>query len=93
MWHLQPTVLTGRAFTLGGSFDGRDEPQVIAQVHLRTDGLAFVHATMARSDQWASVGLWRELARKLHLDYGVTVIEFEHKGHARRVDVERPGLL
>lgn len=88
MWHLQPTRVTARCFTAGGSYENRDSPQVIAQVDLRSDGTAFIHAAMSRDGVAITPALWRELARVLHRQ-GVTRIEWEHKGRHADVATDR----
>lgn len=76
MWHLQPTRLTARFFELG-SYEERSEPHVIAQVDLRTDGTAFIHAAMRSDGLRISTSQWRELARQLREQHGVRVIQAE----------------
>lgn len=88
MWHLQNTRLTARWFAAGKSYEQRDPPDVIAQVDLRSDGTAYIHATMSRKDSTASPGIWRDLARQLRA-LGVTLLQWEHKGKSAAIDPHR----
>jgi len=81
-WNLQSTRLTARLFSDGRSFEQRDPPDVIAQVDLTADGKAYIHATMSRADGSTPASAWRELARMLRAAFGVTVLDWEHKGKA-----------
>ena len=76
MWHLQPTRLTARMYE-HGSYDERSEPHVIAQVDLRTDGTAFIHAAMRSDGLSITTGQWRHLARQLKESHGVKLIQAE----------------
>jgi hypothetical protein len=76
MWHLQPTRFTARFFE-HGSYEERSEPYVIAQVDVRSDGTAFIHAAMRSDGQRISPSQWRDLARQLRENYNVKVIQAE----------------
>ncbi|KQY83641.1 hypothetical protein [Pelomonas sp. Root1444] len=88
-WHLQPTRLTARLFSASRSFEQRDPPDVIAQVDLTADGKAYIHATMSRQDGSTSPGAWRDLVRILRGAFGVTVLDWEHKGKTGGGDAGR----
>lgn len=88
-WHLQPTRLTARLFSTSKSFEGRDPPDVIAQVDLTSDGRAYIHATMSRQDGGTPAGAWRDLVRLLRSAWGVTSVEWDHKRRASTVDTLR----
>lgn len=75
MWHAQPTRLTLRFIRPPGSFGARSEPDAIAQVDLRSDGTAFVHA--AKTHPQLTIGEWRGLVRLLRRDWGVVCVEYE----------------
>lgn len=87
-WHLQPTRLTARFFSADRSFEQRDPPDVIAQVDLRADGSAYIHATMSRADGATKPGIWRDLARQLRA-FGVTALTWEHKGKDGNIQTSR----
>ena len=85
-WHIQFTRATARYFRDSSqpaetSFAQRVSPDVIAQVDLNSDGKAYIHATMSRQDGSTAPGVWRQLARRLR-SFGVTVLDWEHKGKA-----------
>lgn len=87
MWHAQATHLTVRFIRPPGTPQGHDEPDAIAQVDLRTDGLAFIHGAktyppITRRD-------WIELARMLVRDYGARRIEADIGGDLFKADAER----
>lgn len=62
---------------------------MIAQVDLRSDGHAYIHATMSRKDGATPAGAWRELARMLRTVFGVTVLSWEHKSKDSAIDPAR----
>ncbi|MFG6457855.1 hypothetical protein [Roseateles sp. BYS96W] len=88
-WHIQPTRVTARLFGPGRSFEHRDPPDVIAQVDLTADGHAYIHATMSRQDGGTPAGAWRELVRQLRRAFGVTRIDYEHKGRDGGLESDR----
>jgi hypothetical protein len=87
MWHAQPTRLTLRFIRPPGSFEGRSEPDAVAQVDLRSDGTAFVHA--AKTHPELSVSEWRGLVRLLRRDWGVTQVEYERRLQRSTLPVSR----
>jgi hypothetical protein len=92
-WHLQPTAATARHYpdeagAPEACFEARHEPDIIAQVQLRSDGHGYIHATMSRRAGTASAGIWRQLARELRA-WGVRTLGWEHKGKDSSIDPAR----
>jgi len=87
MWHAQPTRLTLRFIRPPGAYAKRSEPDAIAQVDLRTDGTAFVHA--AKTHPPLSAVEWRGLVRLLRSDWGVVRVEYERAEQLSAFDAGR----
>lgn len=90
MWHAQPTRLTVRFIRPPGTPQDHSEPDAVAQIDLRTDGTAFIHA--AKSHPPLSVRDWRELVRMLRRDWGVVRVEADRNGDEFKVPTERADL-
>ena len=90
MWHAQPTRLTMRFIRPPGTPQDHSEPDAVAQVDLRTDGTAFIHA--AKSHPALSVKDWRGLVRVLRRDWGVVRIQADRHGLEFTVPTERVEL-
>ena len=89
MWHAQVTRLTVRFICPPGTPEDHSEPQAVAQVDLRTDGSAFIHA--AKSHPPLTVRNWRELVRMLREDYGVRRIDADRVGREFTIPATRAG--
>lgn len=93
-WHIQITRATARYFRDSSqpaeeSFGARVSPDVLAQVDLTADGRAYIHATMSRADGGTPAGAWRDLVRLLRRAFGVTRVDYEHKGRGGGLESDR----
>lgn len=87
MWHAQATRLTVRFIRPPGTPEKHSPPDAIAQVDLRTDGLAFIHA--AKTHPPISRLDWVALARMLVQDHGARRVEGDIDGELFAVDAGR----
>lgn len=87
MWHAQATRLTVRFIRPPGTPAAHSEPDAMAQVDLRTDGLAFIHA--AKTHPPITRRDWFELARMLVREYGATRVEGDIGGGLFVIDADR----
>jgi hypothetical protein len=84
MWHAQVTSLTVRRYG-SGSYAERTAYDAVVQVEFLGEGVAFIHAAHG------VIGLtqWKNLARLLRDEYGVTEIQSERRGKSKTIDVLR----
>lgn len=94
-WHIQITRATARYFRdskpAEDNYAERVAPDAIAQVDMRGDGSAYLHATMSREDGSTSPRAWRDLARKLREAFGIKTLTYDHKQRASAHEAERAG--
>ena len=88
MWHAQTTRLTVRLYDQGATYAEKAPFRAVAQVDLRGNGVAYIHAALA-DGRPVSASEWRSLARMLRDDWGVMRIESDRHGKQTVFDAVR----
>jgi len=89
-FHLQPTRLTIRIYKNEGGYERREPFIGTAQVDLKSNGEAFIHAMHNREP--LKPNTFRKVAMALAKEYGVTSIKWEHSGKDQEFETKPADL-
>lgn len=81
---LKPSLLTGRGYLDGGSYEARSPFTVVFTVKLMGGGEAYIDAMSGKGLDVASM---MEIGRQLAEQYGVHTVIAERNGRIRRYDM------